>query len=349
MPTLRWEPLRDLARAIFASRGVPEDQAHMVADALVRANLAGHDSHGVIRIPEYVEWMGRGDVQPVAEIRVLKNHGPLLAIEGNHGFGQVIGRAAMNLALSAAREHGLAVMHLSHSAHLGRIGDYPAMAVEAGFLSVHFVNTHGGGRIVAPYGGSDRRMSANPVAAGIPVPGRTPVIIDFSTCAIAGGKVHVAHNMGRQVPAGCLIDRHGRPTTDPAEFMSGFGALLGFAGHRGYAIGFLCDVLAGALGPASCSHPALTRVANAMLTIILSPGAFRPEQEFHAEVARYIDYLKGSPLREGFSEILYPGEPEARTERARMASGIELDDNTWAAIVNVAARCRVPVDLAACA
>ena len=341
MPTVQWRPLRDLTRDIFIANDVPPEQALVVADALVRANLAGHDSHGVIRIPEYVEWMGRGEVQPVAEVRVVKNQGPLLAVEGNHGFGQVIGREAMKLALGAAREHGIAVMHLSHSAHLGRIGDYPAMAVDAGFLSVHFVNTHGGGRIVAPHGGSDRRMSANPIAAGIPVPGRTPVIIDFSTCAIAGGKVHVAHNKGKQVPEGCLIDRHGRPTTDPAEFMSGFGALLGFSGHRGYAIGFLCDVLAGALGNANCSHPDFTRVANAMLTILIRPGSFRPEEEFHAEVARYIDYLKASPLREGFSEILYPGEPEARTEQSRTVDGIDLDDNTWNAIAAVAKKCGV--------
>jgi uncharacterized oxidoreductase len=135
-------------------------------------------------------------------------------------------------------------------------------------------------------------MSANPFAAGVPVPGGTPIIIDISTSAIAGGKVHVAYNKGTKVPEGCLVDRQGRPTTDPTDFMEGLGALLSFGGHKGYAIGLLCDILAGALCNASCSHPAIDRVANAMFTVVLNPACFREVTAFHQEVRRYLEYLR---------------------------------------------------------
>lgn len=338
MPTFSFDQLAETGATIFSAYGIPSDQAAIVGRMLAKANLVGHDSHGVIRIPEYIGFLDKGDVEKVAELETLQDSGPLLLLRGNFGFGQVLGTWAMEKAIAKAREHGFAVMGLNQSAHLGRIGDWPSMAVEAGFVSVHFVNTHGAGKIVAPFGGSDRRMSANPFAAGVPVPGRTPVIIDISTSAIAGGKIHVAYNKGTQISEGCVIDRNGQPTTDPSDFMHGLGALLNFGGHKGFSIGFLCDVLAGALTGAPCSHPNVNRVANAMLTILVSPGVFRDANEFYEEVTRYIDYLKGSPLRPGFSEVLYPGEPEARTEQQRRAGGIPVDDTTWAEILEVGAK-----------
>jgi uncharacterized oxidoreductase len=343
LPNFTFAQLADVGTSIFAAYGVPAEQAVTVANLLARANLVGHDSHGVIRIPEYIGFLDRGEVEKRAELTTIQDNGPLLLLRGNFGFGQVIGTWAMEKAIAKAREHGYALMGLNQSAHLGRIGDWPSMAVAAGFVSVHFVNTHGGGKIVAPFGGSDRRMSANPFAAGIPVPGRTPVIIDISTSAIAGGKIHVAYNKGVSIPPGCVIDRNGEPTIDPSDFMHGMGALLNFGGHKGFSIGFLCDILAGALTGAPCSHPDIQRVANAMLTILIDPAVFREGDGFHAEVARYIDYLKASPLRSGFSEVLYPGEPEARTEQHRSAHGIPVDDATWHEITEVADRLGCPV------
>ena len=348
MQTFTFNQLADTGSAIFAACGVPADQAAIVGRMLARANLVGHDSHGVIRVPEYVGFLDRSEVEKVAELETVQDSGPLLLLRGNFGFGQVLGTWAMQKVISKVREHGFALMGLNQSAHLGRIGDWPSMAVEAGLVSVHFVNTHGAGKIVAPFGGSDRRMSANPFAAGVPVPGRTPVIIDISTSAIAGGKIHVAYNKGVPIPEGCVIDRNGELTTDPSDFMHGMGALLNFGGHKGFSIGFLCDILAGALTGAPCSHPNVNRVANAMLTILVEPGIFRDENGFYAEVVRYIDYLKASPPRPGFSEILYPGEPEARTEQYRTEHGIPVDDTTWNEILEVAERvgCRLMANTA---
>ena len=338
MRTFTLQELSNAGSAIFSAYGIPADQAAIVGQFLARANLVGHDSHGVIRIPEYVGFLDNGHVDKVAKLEVVKDHGPLLLLQGNFGFGQVIGSWAMDKAIDRAREHGFAMMGLNQSAHLGRIGDWPSMAVNVGLISVHFVNTHGAGRIVAPFGGSDRRMSANPFAAGIPVPGRPAVIVDISTSSIAGGKIHVAYNKGSQIPEGCVIDRNGQLTTDPSDFMHGLGALLPFGGHKGFSIGFICDVLAGALTGAPCSHPDVQRVGNAMFTILIDPAVYRDREGFYAEVIRYIDYLKASPPRPGFSEILYPGEPEARTAEYRTRHGIPVDDTTWREIVDVADR-----------
>lgn len=338
VPVFTLPQLSDVGARVFAYYGVPEDQATIVGRLLARANLVGHDSHGVIRIPEYAGFLEKGDVEKVASLDVVRDSGPLLLLRGNFGFGQVLGTWAMEKAIAKAREHGFCVMGLNQAAHLGRIGDWPTMAVNAGLISVHFVNTHGAGKIVAPFGGSDRRMSANPFAAGIPLPGRTPVIVDISTSAIAGGKIHVAYNKGIAIPEGCVIDRNGELTTDPSDFMHGLGALLNFGGHKGFSIGFLCDVLAGALTGAPCSHPEVNRVANAMLTILIEPGVFRDAEGFYAEVGRYIDYLKASPPRRGFTEILYPGEPEWRTEQERTRSGIPVDQTTWQEILEVGGR-----------
>jgi uncharacterized oxidoreductase len=338
MPRISPSRLTQISSDIFAAYGVCRDEANIVGDALVQANLAGHDSHGVIRVAEYIDWLEKGVLQPKAEIRIEKDTGPITLISGNHGFGQVIGRWAMEHAIKKAKNNGVSLMALNHSGHLGRIGDYPAMAAKAGFVSLHFINTHGGGKLVAPYGGSERRMSANPIAAGIPIAGRPPIIIDFSTAAIAGGKVHVAYNQGKEVPEGCLLDRSGAPTRDPADFVAGEGALLHFGGHKGYALGFLCDVLAGALCGAACSSPDTDRVANAMLTVMIDPGVFRDREGFDREVNQYIDYLKSSALRSGFGAIFYPGEPETRIATERANEGILIDEKTWIAIVKVAAQ-----------
>jgi hydroxycarboxylate dehydrogenase B len=344
MPICDVDQLVRCTSAIFAAYGVPEDHAHIVAKALADANLAGHDSHGVIRAAEYIAWLEQGILVPEAKISVVQETDNLAMITGNHGFGQVIGRWAMDIGIEKAKKSGFAIIGLNHSGHLGRMGDYPAMAVSAGLLSLHFINTHGGGKLVAPFGGSERRMSANPIAAGIPVRGGPPVIVDFSTAAIAGGKVYVAYNRGAEIPEGCALDRSGQPTTDPSDFVAGQGALMHFGGHKGFALGLLCDILAGALCGASCSSPESDRVANAMLTIILDPGIFRDEEGFYEEVSRYLEYVKSSALRPGFEEILYPGEPELRTAASRSESGIVIDDRTWNGMVAAGLRYGIRLD-----
>jgi uncharacterized oxidoreductase len=321
--------LRRLVGAVFAAAGCRPAEHERIAHYLVEANLVGHDSHGVIRVASYVAWLRAGKVVANQEPRVLRDADVLAVVDAGFGFGQVMGEAAVQLGIDKSARHGAAVIALRNSGHLGRIGDWAELAARAGKLSLHFVNTSGGGILVAPHGGTQRRLSANPIAAGVPVKDGPPLIVDISTSTVAEGKIRVALNKGVQVPEGCLLDGHGRPTTDPKTFYGPPpGAILPVGGHKGYALGMLAEMLAGALTGGGCSDPRETRVANSMLSILIDPTFFRSEDEFAAEARRFVDYVKSSAVVPG-GEILTPGEPEQRTRAARQRDGIDLDDTTW--------------------
>jgi len=330
--------LKGLVTRVFAAAGCHGAEAERVAHYLTESNLVGHDSHGVIRVPHYVRWLREEKVLANRSLKVVFENDAVAVTDGQFGFGQVMGEAAMRLGIAKATRAGVAVVALRNSGHLGRIGDWAEMAAAAGKVSLHFVNTSGGGILVPPFGGTQRRLSANPIAAGVPLPGGPPLIVDISTSAIAEGKLKVAYNKGALVPDGCIIDARGRPTNDPKVFYADPpGAILPFGGHKGYALGMLCEVLAGALTGGGCSDPNEKRVANGMLSIVMDPALFRPDDGFDAEVRRFIDFVRGSaPVAPG-GEILVPGEPEARTRAKRLRDGLDLDETTWGQIV---ATCR---------
>jgi uncharacterized oxidoreductase len=240
----------------------------------------------------------------------------------------------MLLGIEKARQHGVAVVALRNAGHLGRIGDWPMMAAKEGFISLHFVNTSGAGMLVAPHGGVDRRLSVNPIAAAVPVQDQEPLVLDMSAATIAEGKVRVALNKGESVPAGCLMDAEGNPTCDPAVFYGDPpGSILPIAGHKGYGLSIIIEMLAGALTGGSCTDPRNAgRVANGMLTIILNPTRFLSAEEFFPEVRRFIEFVKTSRTATPEGEILMPGEPERRTKIERMRDGIELDAKTCSQI-----------------
>jgi hydroxycarboxylate dehydrogenase B len=228
----------------------------------------------------------------------------------------------------------VAVVALRNSGHLGRIGDWAEMAARAGKVSLHMVNTSGGGILVAPFGGSQRRLSANPIAAGVPTESGPPIILDISTCTIAEGKIKVAFNKGSTVPDGCILDGEGRPTNDPKAFYaSPPGAILPFGGHKGYGLSVIAEVLAGALTGGACSHFGVDRVANNMLSIIFDPAFYPSTAGFAAEVDGLVTHVKSSGTVTPDGEILMPGEPEARTRTRNLREGIEIDETTWGQIV----------------
>jgi len=241
----------------------------------------------------------------------------------------------------------VAVIALRNAGHLGRIGDWPLLAARAGKVSLHFVNTSGAGILVAPFGGIDRRLSANPVAAGMPVGGGPPILVDMSCCTIAEGKLKVAFNKGVNVPEGCIIDAQGRPTTDPKVFYGDPpGAILSIAGHKGYALGIVAEMLAGALTGGGASNPANAgRLANGMLSIYMDPRFFQEEQPLAAEVGRFVEWVKSSRKARPDAEILMPGEIEENTKAKRLRDGIELDDITWKAIIEVCRSLKVPIEI----
>jgi uncharacterized oxidoreductase len=220
---------------------------------------------------------------------------------------------------------------------LPRIGDWAEMAARQGKVSIHFVNTSGGGILVAPHGGTERRLSANPVAAGVPVANGPPIVLDISTCTIAEGKIRVAANKHEHVPPGCILDGQGRPTTDPQAFYaSPPGAILPLGGHKGFALGVIVEVLAGALSGGSCSRPGTKVVSNNMLAIVIDPARFRPRADFDRDLADFTAWVKSAATVAPDGEILLPGEPEQRTKARRLGEGIPLDVATWSQLQEVA-------------
>lgn len=339
--------LEDFTRTIFARAGCAEQEASRLGRYLVGANLVGHDSHGVIRVKPYIDFVKRGLVVPNRAPRIVFETPGLLVVDGEYGFGQSIAELAFALAFERARSLPLLALALRNTGHVGRVGDWPTLAARAGLVSLHFVNTTGLGILVAPFGGIDRRLSANPIAAGVPVPNGEPIVLDISTCAIAEGKVRVALNKGERVPPGSIVDSEGRPTDDPRVFYADPpGALLPFGGdngaHKGYGLGVITEILAGALTGSGTSKPGQQRLLNGMFSLFLNPDRFPTDTGFAAEVARFIAFVKSSRTIAPGGEILMPGEIERRTHERRSKEGIDLDPNTIAQLTGVAREVGVP-------
>jgi uncharacterized oxidoreductase len=325
-------PLRDLVETIFEAGGSAAAEARAVADHLIEANLMGHDSHGVIRVAPYIELLRSGKWTANRHIEIVKDAGALVAVDGGQGIGQVIAREAIDLGIERARAHGVAVVGVRNSAHMGRIGAWAEQAAAAGMLSLHFVNTTGFGIQVAPFGGSDRRLSVNPIALGAPRPGKEPLIHDMSTGTIAAGKVRVARNKGELLPEGAIIDNRGRPTRDPEAFFTDPpGALTTAAGHKGYGLALFVEVLAGALSGGGSGHPdnpSADRPINNLLSILIDPERMAGAAALAADLERLLAYVTASPPASPGGQVLLPGEIERRTRTERLAHGIPLDPNT---------------------
>ena len=337
--------LRTSVSKILAAAGSTPQEAEAVAANLVLANLSGHDSHGVGMVPRYVEAVLEGGLKPNAGVAVKLDGGSLLALDGQRGYGQVVGEQAMRMALQRAQDSGSCVMTLANAHHLGRIGHFAEMAVERGLVSIHFVNVLSR-PVVAPWGGGDGRYGTNPFCVGIPLQGRPPFVLDFATSRVAQGKMRVAHNEGRQVEPGHLIDEKGRPTTNPGVVVvpqpgGMFGALLAFGEHKGYGMAIACELLGGALtGSGTWHRPAdnLRAVINGMFTIVVDPRKLGTQEVFERESLAFVQWLQQSPPAPGSEGVLLAGDPERRYRREREDSGIAIDDQTWSEIVAAGAK-----------
>lgn len=319
-------------RSVLIESGSQPGEAEQVARHLVEANLVGHDSHGVIRITKYLEWVRKGMLVQNRHLALVSERGPLLVADGGFGYGQVVGLEAMQLAASRARTHGLCVLALRNSGHLGRVGAWAEELAMAGLASFHFVNTSGFGILVAPFGGSDRRLSANPLAAGVPLPHQPPIILDIATSIIAEGKIQVARNKGEPLPQNAVVDGQGKPTTDPAAFYATPpGAIMPFGGHKGSGLSIICEVLAGSLTGGGSSHPdnpTAGRLVNNMLTLAFDPSAFGGTDGFRHDVERLAAWTRASPPLEPDGQVLLPGDIERLYRVTRLRDGIPLDRET---------------------
>ena len=337
--------LRTQVATILIATGSTDAEAHAVAQNLVLANLSGHDSHGVGMLPRYVDAVLEGGLKPNAAALVTLDAGSLLTVDGQRGYGQVVGEQAMALGMARARETGSCILALANAHHLGRIGHFAEKAVAQGLVSIHFVNVLSR-PVVAPWGGGDGRYGTNPCCIGVPLSGREPFILDFATSRVAQGKMRVAYNQGRQAEPGTLIDEHGRPTTNPGVVVvpqtNGlFGALMAFGEHKGYGMAVACELLGGALtGNGTMHRPAtLSRaVFNGMLTILIDPQKLGTAAHFESEALAFVDWLKQSPAAPGFESVQIAGDPERTARLQREQSGITLDAQTWQEIVTAAGK-----------
>lgn len=345
------ETLERFIADIFAKAGCDDAEAARIAHHLMGANLTGHDSHGVIRTPRYVQWLKEGKVLAGQTITITTQSPTHAVVDGNYGFGQTIGPLAVDLGIEKARAQGMSIIALRHSGHIGRIGDWAERAAAQGLVSIHFVNVSQG-ELVAPYGGVDRRFSTNPMCIGAPAVGDAPMLLlDFATSTVAEGKVLVASNGGKPLPEGALIRPDGTLSTDPETLYgpltphgprdagAGQGALRAFGDHKGSGIAFMCEILAGVLTGGETSGPIpggrRGRISNGMFSIYLDPAHFGAA-DFAAKAAEYARYVKASRPATPGVEVLVPGEKEARTRADRLAHGVPLQRDTWGAILATA-------------
>jgi uncharacterized oxidoreductase len=330
--------LRRLASAILRAGGSAGAEADLVADHLVQANLAGHDSHGVGMMPSYVRHLKAGLVVPNTRAKCVKDDGPTLMFDGGRGYGRCVAGEAMAAAIERCGQTGVVAMTLANAHHIGRVGAYGELTSAAGLVSLHFVNVTDHRAIVAPFRGTDARFVTNPVCIALPGTDRhPPLLLDMATSAIAMGKVRVARNLRQPVQAGILIDQTGQPTCDPnVMYTEPHGALLPFGGHKGYALAVVTELLAGALsgGPTiQPGNPRLGGVINNMFTIVVDPARLAGVDWLRREIDGFVDYVKGSPPADPSAPVLVPGDPERLARQARAASGIDVDPTTWEEIL----------------
>jgi uncharacterized oxidoreductase len=334
--TFRAEPLIAVVHAVVRAGGSSDHEADLVATKLVEANLRGHDSHGVGMLPRYVEALQEGGLQVNQQVAICRDSGAVLMLDGCHGYGQSIGRQAVVLAIERAKHHGVCVMGLAHSHHLGRIGEWAEQCADAGLVSIHFVNVLAR-PIVAPFGGRDARFGTNPFCVGIPRPGHDPIVLDFATSKIAQGKTRVAHNQGLAIEPGTMVDDHGNPTTDPRyAVIEPLGALLPFGGHKGSGLALVCELLGGALTGGETGHgpcDGRRRVLNGMFSIVVDPAALGTADNLAREMEAFVAWYRASPPAAGVDRVQVAGEPERETRRRRRADGIAVDAVTWGEIV----------------
>lgn len=317
-----------------------------MAANLVLANLSGHDSHGVGMLPRYVDAVLEGGLHPNTGVKVVLDTGSLLTLDGQRGYGQIVGAQAMALGMERAKTLGSCIMTLANAHHLGRIGHFAEMAVAQGLVSLHFVNVLSR-PVVAPFGGADGRYGTNPCCIGVPLAGRDPFVLDFATSRVAQGKMRVAHNEGRRVEPGTLIDEQGRPTTDPGVVVvpqgNGlFGALLAFGEHKGYGMAVACELLGGALTGSGTWHkptdPAVRAVVNGMLTILIDPAKLGTQAAFEEEALAFVDWLQAGPVAPGYDAVKIAGDPERAYRTQRQSEGITVDAQTWQEIATAGAK-----------
>ena len=326
-----------LAAAVYQSAGVPSHDARLAADTLVQADLWGHQSHGLLRLGWYYARLKSGAMQAITQTTLEVDAGAVAVMDGHDGVGQVIARRAVDEAVSRARKHGLGAVSVRNSNHFGTCMYYTRIGAQQGCVMVLMSNA---GPNMAPWGGLQKKIGTNPWSIAVPGGAYGPVVMDMANSGVARGKIYLADKRREQIPPDWAIDAQGRPTTDPKAALEGF--ILPMAGHKGYVMGVMVDILSGVLsgskfldavhGPYDPVNPS----GAGHFMVALNVAAFQPLADFEAKINTYITSLKSVPLAHGHSQVFYPGEMEKRADENNRARGLLLPDDTLADVARVA-------------
>ena len=348
MPTVPAARLVALSQSLFEAAGVPAADAAVVASSLVDANLCGHDSHGVMRVPQYVEFLRKGTYRAGAALTVLNETPAVVTADANWGLGQPQAHRLLALLLPKAKALGIAAGTLRNCGHTGRLGEYAEAAAREKMAFFGAVNSHGAGRRVAPPGAREGRISTNPICMGTPT-SADPVVLDFGTSAVAEGKVRVHFQKKEPTPPGWLVDHTGAATTDPSVlYADPRGSILPFGGaqmYKGFGLGLLLDLLCGGLSGGPCSGPAfpIAGQGNTALFVVFDPAHFGGTEHFISQTDGLTEYVRSCPRADGVAAITLPGDPERAAKAERERTGISIPDGTWELISKTAAELNVPL------
>ena len=341
MPSLQAEQLEEFACSLLEAGGATDEEAKLTAAGLVSANLAGYDSHGVMRIPFYVSALADGDVRSQAEFEVVRESDTHVVVNANWGFGHVAAQRLVERLTEKAKTFGTGIGTMMQCGHIGRLGQYAEEIAAEGLVSMLMVNSHGAVHRVAPPGGKASRLATNPICIGVPHRDE-PLVLDFSTSATAEGKVRVKWIAGEKAPDGWLIDNNGQPTNDPSVLYESKppGAILPFGGaqaYKGFGLSLMIDIFCGALSGGLVSREkAETPKGNCVFMMIIDPAYFGGAEHFAAEVQQLAQFVRDCPRADGVDRILLPGDPERAMRAQRTADGITLDDGNWKKLVELA-------------
>jgi LDH2 family malate/lactate/ureidoglycolate dehydrogenase len=331
MPRIAAERLEKIGAALLVGAGASREEAETVARGCVAANLVGHDSHGIILIPTYVERIKVGHIVPGAPFKVVQESPTTTVIDGHWGFGFVVNEKAMRLTIEKAKAANVAATTVFRQSHVGRLGAYPLMAAEAGMIGIATADSGRSAKAVAPFGGREARLGTNPISIAVPSDLPGPLCLDMATSAVAVGKLTLAQARGEKIPLGWIVDSEGKHTTDPARFRPG-GALLplgGTEGYKGSGLAVIVEILCGLLTGLGFGVEPSGRHNDGCFLAAFKVDAFRPLAEFKREVAEFARYLKATRPSEGSTGVFYPGEVEYLREQERRKDGIEIEDATW--------------------
>jgi len=331
MPTFSHEYLRRLEFHLLQAAGASEEEAHIVSSHSIGANLAGHDSHGIIQIPTYIGRMKDGHIVAGAPFEVLDETPTTARVDGHWGFGYVVSTRAMELAIQKAQKSNMCALTVFHQSHVGRLADYPLMAARAGMIGMMTADSGRGPKTVVPFGGRERRLGTNPICIAFPSNLEAPLFMDMATSVVASGKVALARSRKEPVPTGWIVDKDSNPTTDPNALAEG-GSLLPLGsdqGHKGYCLSVVVETFSGILTGLGFGVSPTGIHNDGCFMLALNVEAFRPLEEFKREMTEFAMDLKETPPAPGFDRVYYPGEVEYVATEQRLREGIYVEDATW--------------------